>query len=227
MTTREQLAKKIDHTNLKAFASDADMKKLCDEAVKYGFAMVAINSGQSKRCSQYLKGTGIHTGAAIGFPLGQQSIESKVYETEDAIKNGADEIDYVINITELKEKNYGYVEDEMRRIVDVCHKHGVISKVIFENCYLTDEEKIKMCEIAKKVKPDFIKTSTGFGTSGATLEDVRLMKQHVGDEVKVKAAGGIRTLDDALAYVEAGVSRIGTSAGVRIINEYDERAVSK
>ncbi|MBQ9036341.1 MAG: deoxyribose-phosphate aldolase [Erysipelotrichaceae bacterium] len=227
MITREQLAKMIDHTNLKAFASDADMKKLCDEAVEYGFAMVAINSGQSGRCSQYLKGTGIHTGAAIGFPLGQQSIETKVFETEDAIKNGADEIDYVINITELKEKNYGYVEDEMRRIVEVCHKHGVISKVIFENCYLTDEEKIKMCEIAKKVKPDFIKTSTGFGTSGATLEDVRLMKQHVGDEVKVKAAGGIRTLDDALAYVEAGVGRIGTSAGVRIINEYDERAVSK
>lgn len=223
MITRNELAKMIDHTNLKAFASDADMRKLCDEAVEYGFAMVAINSGQSKRCSEYLKGTEIHTGAAIGFPLGQQSIETKVFETEDAIKNGANEIDYVINITELKEKNYDYVEEEMRRIVEACHSKNIICKVIFENCYLSEDEKIKMCEIAKKVKPDYIKTSTGFGTSGASLEDVKLMRQHVGDEVKVKAAGGIKTLDDALAYVEAGVSRIGTSAGVKIIKEFDER----
>lgn len=223
MISRKELAAMIDHTNLKAYASDADMKKLCDEAVEYGFAMVAVNSGQSARCSEYLKGTGIHTGAAIGFPLGQQSIETKVFETEDAIRNGADEIDYVINITELKEKNYEYVEEEMRRIVDACHGKNIICKVIFENCYLSEDEKIKMCEIARKVKPDFIKTSTGFGTSGASLEDVRLMKKYVGDEVKVKAAGGIRSLDDALAYVEAGASRIGTSAGVKIMKEFEER----
>jgi deoxyribose-phosphate aldolase len=223
MITEEQLAGMIDHTNLKAFATDADMKKLCDEAVRYGFAMVAINSGQSRRCSEYLRGTNIHTGAAIGFPLGQQSIETKVFETEDAIRNGANEIDYVINITELKEKNYGYVEEEMRRIVETCHRCDITCKVIFENCYLTDEEKLKMCEIALKVGPEYIKTSTGFGTSGATLEDVRLMKKAVGDMIKVKAAGGIRTLDDALAYVEAGAERIGTSAGVRIIEEYRTR----
>ena len=223
MITEKQLAGMIDHTNLKAFATDADMKKLCDEAVRYGFAMVAINSGQSRRCSEYLRGTNIHTGAAIGFPLGQQSIETKVFETEDAIRNGANEIDYVINITELKEKNYEYVEEEMRRIVETCHRCDITCKVIFENCYLTDEEKLKMCEIALKVGPDYIKTSTGFGTSGATLEDVRLMKKAVGDKIKVKAAGGIRTLDDALAYVEAGAERIGTSAGVKIIEEYRTR----
>ena len=223
MITEKQLAGMIDHTNLKAFATDADMKKLCDEAVRYGFAMVAINSGQSRRCSEYLRGTNIHTGAAIGFPLGQQSIETKVFETEDAIRNGANEIDYVINITELKEKNYKYVEEEMRRIVETCHRCDITCKVIFENCYLTDEEKLKMCEIALKVGPDYIKTSTGFGTSGATLEDVRLMKKAVGDKIKVKAAGGIRTLDDDLAYVEAGAERIGTSAGVKIIEEYRTR----
>ena len=216
MITEKQLAGMIDHTNLKAFATDADMKKLCDEAVRYGFAMVAINSGQSRRCSEYLRGTNIHTGAAIGFPLGQQSIETKVFETEDAIRNGANEIDYVINITELKEKNYEYVEEEMRRIVETCHRCDITCKVIFENCYLTDEEKLKMCE-------NYIKTSTGFGTSGATLEDVRLMKKAVGDKIKVKAAGGIRTLDDALAYIEAGAERIGTSAGVKIIEEYRTR----
>ena len=219
MISLDKLASMIDHTNLKAYATDADMKKLCDEAIRYGFAMVAVNSGQSKRCSDYLKGTGIHTGAAIGFPLGQQSIATKTFETEDAIRNGADEIDYVVNLIELKERNLSYVEEEMRSIVSLCRDHGIISKVIFENCYLTDEEKDLLCQIALKVGPDFIKTSTGFGTSGATLEDVKRMKRIVGDQIKVKAAGGIRTLEDALTYVEAGVSRIGTSAGVQIIEE--------
>ncbi len=225
MISIDKLASMIDHTNLKAYATDADMKKLCDEAIRYGFAMVAVNSGQSRRCSEYLKGTGIHTGAAIGFPLGQQSIAVKTFETEDAIRNGADEIDYVVNLTELKERNLSYVEEEMRSIVFLCRDHGIISKVIFENCYLTDEEKDLLCQIALKVGPDFIKTSTGFGTSGATLEDVKRMKQIVGDKIKVKAAGGIRTLEDALAYVEAGVSRIGTSAGVQIIEELRSKTV--
>ncbi|MBR4462761.1 MAG: deoxyribose-phosphate aldolase [Erysipelotrichaceae bacterium] len=223
MISIKELASMIDHTNLKAYATDADMKKLCDEAVRYGFAMVAVNSGQSKRCSDYLKGTGIHTGAAIGFPLGQQSIASKVFETQDAIQNGANEIDYVINITELKERNLQYIEEEMRSIVSVCKDSSIISKVIFENCYLTEEEKKLLCEIALKVGPDYIKTSTGFGTSGATLEDVKLMKNIVGDRIKVKAAGGIRTLDDCLAYIDAGASRIGTSASVSIIEELRNR----
>jgi deoxyribose-phosphate aldolase len=197
------------------------MKKLCDEAVRYGSAMVAINSGQSRRCSEYLRGTGVHTGAAIGFPLGQQSIEAKVFETEDAIRNGANEIDYVINITELKERNYEYVEEEMRRIVETCHRCDITCKVIFENCYLTDEEKLKMCEIALKVRPDYIKTSTGFGTSGATLEDVRLMKKAVGDMIKVKAAGGIASLQDAEDFINLGADRLGTSRVVKIIKNTD------
>lgn len=220
--TKEELARMIDHTNLKAYVTSGDMKKLCDEALKYHFAMVAINSVQVKRCSEYLKQTDVHVGAAIGFPLGQQTIETKAFETEDAIKNGANEIDYVINITELKEKNYEYIKKEMKTIIDICHKYNVISKVIFEICYLTDEEIVKMSEIAREVKPDFIKTSTGFGSSGATLDAVRLMKKTVGETVKVKAAGGIRTLGDALAFVAAGAERIGTSKGVEIIESFDK-----
>ena len=141
---------------------------------------------------------------------------------KDAIEKGADEIDYVINVAEVKNNNYEYIKEEMEQIVAVCRKAGVISKVIFENCYLTDEEKTKVAEIAKEVKPDFIKTSTGFGTGGAAVEDVRLMKSVVGDTVKVKAAGGIRDLKTALDMIEAGAERLGTSAGVEIIKEMQE-----
>lgn len=220
--TKTQLAKMIDHTNLKAYADEAAMKKLCAEAAKYGFAMVAINGAQVERCAALLKDTDVHVGAAIGFPLGQMTIESKVFEAQDAIEKGADEIDYVINVAELKNGNLEFIEREMQAIVDVCRNAGKISKVIFENCYLTDEEKTKVAEIAKKVKPDFVKTSTGFGTGGATVEDVRLMKLVVGDEVKVKAAGGIRDLETALAMVEAGAERLGTSAGVEIVEAFGE-----
>lgn len=218
--TKTQLASMIDHTNLKAFADEEAMKKLCDEAAANHFAMVAINGAQVERCAALLKGTGVHVGAAIGFPLGQMTIASKVFEAQDAIDKGADEIDYVINVAELKNGNLDFIEKEMQAIVDVCRKAGKISKVIFENCYLTDEEKTKVAEIARKVKPDFVKTSTGFGTGGATAEDVRLMKSVVGDEVKVKAAGGIRDLKTALAMVEAGAERLGTSAGVEIVEAF-------
>ena len=219
MTDRE-LAGMLDQTLLKAYASADDMEKFCKTADEYGFAMVAINSVQTARCKKILKDSVVHVGAAIGFPLGQQTIEVKAYETAEAIEQGADEIDYVINIGELKNKNYEYLEDEMRTIVDLCRENCVISKVIFENCYLTDDEKRKMCEIALKVGPDFVKTSTGFGTGGATLEDVRLRKECVGDEIGVKAAGGIRNLETALAFIKAGATRIGTSAGVEIVEEY-------
>ncbi len=174
-------------------------------------------------CSELLKGTGVHVGAAIGFPLGQTTIENKVHETKQAIEQGADEIDYVINLGRLKDKDYDYLEREMKEIVSACKEKGILSKVIFENCYLTEDEKKKMCEIALRVKPDFIKTSTGFGTGGATLEDVKLMKSIVKDEVKVKAAGGIRDLETFLAMVEAGAERIGTSAGIEIINEFEAK----
>ena len=220
MITVEQLANMVDHTNLKAFADDAAFTKLCDEARKYNFKMVAINPAQTVRCKEKLKDSLVHVGAAIGFPLGQTTLECKIFETKDAIKKGADEIDYVINVAELKNKNYDYIKKEMEEIVKICKEAGKISKVIFEICYLTDDEKVKVAEIAKEVKPDFIKTSTGFGTGGATVEDVKLMKSVVGDEVKVKAAGGIRDLKTALAMIEAGAERLGTSAGVAIVEEY-------
>lgn len=223
MVTVEQLANMIDHTNLKAFADDAAFEKLCDEAKKYNFKMVAINPAQTVRCKKKLEGSPVHVGAAIGFPLGQTTLECKIFETKDAIEKGADEIDYVINVAELKNKNYDYIKKEMEKIVKICREAGKTSKVIFENCYLTDDEKRKVAEIAKEVKPDFIKTSTGFGTGGATVEDVKLMKSVVGDEVKVKAAGGIRDLKTALAMIEAGAERLGTSAGVAIVEEYNNQ----
>ena len=223
MVTVEQLANMIDHTNLKAFADDAAFEKLCDEAKKYNFKMVAINPAQTVRCKKKLEGSPVHVGAAIGFPLGKTTLECKIFETKDAIEKGADEIDYVINVAELKNKNYDYIKKEMEEIVKICREAGKTSKVIFENCYLTDDEKRKVAEIAKEVKPDFIKTSTGFGTGGATVEDVKLMKSVVGDEVKVKAAGGIRDLKTALAMIEAGAERLGTSAGVAIVEEYNNQ----
>ncbi len=221
--TIDDFAQMIDHTNLHADANADDMKKLCEEAKKYHFKMVAINQVQSKLCGEYLADTDIHVGAAISFPLGQTTIESKVFDTENAISIGATEIDYVVNLTEVKNKNWSYIKEEMEKIVEVCRKHKVISKVIFENCYLEKEEIIKLSEIAKEVKPDFIKTSTGFGTGGATLEDVKLMKEHVGDEVKVKAAGGIRNADTFLEMIRCGAERIGTSAGISIIEELKDK----
>ncbi len=218
--TPDDLAKMIDHTLLKAYVIREDIKELCDTAMKYHFKSVAINGAQVPFCSEYLKDSGILCDATAGFPLGQSTVETKVFEAVDAIEKGADEVDYVVNIVELKSGNLAYVEDEMRRIADACHENGAVCKVIFENCYLTDDEKRALCEIALKARPDFIKTSTGFGTGGATLEDVRLMKACVGDEIKIKAAGGIRTAKDALAMIEAGADRIGTSNGAQIIEEF-------
>ena len=221
--TLDDLARLVDHTNLHADATRADMEKLCDEARRYHFRMVAINSVQSRLCAELLAGTDVHVGAAIGFPLGQTSIATKVFETRDAIENGANEIDYVVNLTEVKAGNWGYVRDEMDDIVSVCNETAVPSKVIFENCLLTQDEKIALCEIASEVLPTFVKTSTGFSTGGATVEDVRLMREHVDARVKVKAAGGIRTADDFLAMVAAGAERIGCSAGVPIMEELRSR----
>ena len=217
--TPAQLAAYFDHTQLRAYAQYSDFEKVCREAKDYGFAMVAINPAPVALCKKLLAGTSVHVGAAIGFPLGQNTIQTKMFETSDAIANGADEIDYVIDITQLKEKNFGYVQQEMAGIVGLCRSAGVLSKVIFENCYLTEEEKKSLCAIAKEVKPDYIKTSTGFGTGGATFEDVALMKKMVGDEVKIKAAGGIRNLETALHMIDLGVSRIGSTASVAIVEE--------
>ncbi len=227
--TLDDLARLVDHTNLHPDATEADMAKLCDEAKAYHFKMVAINSGQSTRCAKLLAGTDIHVGAAIGFPLGQTSIACKVFETKDAIANGATEIDYVVNLTEVKDANWDYVKDEMTQIVEVCREASkgreeeIPSKVIFENCLLTDEEKVKLAQIAAEVGPTFIKTSTGFSTGGATVEDVKLMKANCGDKVQVKAAGGIRNADTFLDMVRAGATRIGCSAGIPIIDELRRR----
>lgn len=227
--TLDDLARLVDHTNLHADATEADMAKLCDEAKAYHFKMVAINQVQSKFCSEYLAGTDIHTGAAIAFPLGQTSIAAKVNETKDAIANGANEIDYVVNLTQVKAGNWDYVEDEMTQIVAACQETReatglpIPCKVILETCLLTDEEKVKICEIATRVKPTFVKTSTGCSTGGATVEDVKLMKATVGDAVQVKASGGIRDADTFLDMVRAGATRIGCSAGIPIINEIRRR----
>ena len=220
--TLKELRRFIDHTNLHADASREDMKKLCQEAMDYNFKMVAINSVQSKACAEFLKDSDVHVGAAIGFPLGQITIATKVFETEDAIKNGADEIDYVINLTEVVDGNFDYIKDEMEQIVKICRDNNVISKVIFENCYLNKDQIRKLAEISKEVKPDFIKTSTGFGPSGATVEDVKLMKDVVGDAVKVKAAGGIRDVDTFIAMIKNGAERIGTSSGIKISEELEK-----
>lgn len=220
--TKEQLAGMIDHTFLKAFATEEDFRKLCKEAEENGFAMVAINSAPVKFCKSLLAGTKVHVGAAISFPLGQTTIETKAFETEKAIEDGADEIDYVLNIGELKMGHDAYIRKEMETIVGICRKHQVLSKVIFENCYLTKEEIKRAALIAKEVKPDFIKTSTGFGTSGAAVEDVRLMKETVGNEVKVKAAGGIRDWETCRQMIEAGAERIGTSNSIKICEEFEK-----
>lgn len=223
MLTKHEIARMIDHTILKADARKEDFDKIINECKENHFKMIAINSYPVAYCKERLQGTDTHVGAAIAFPLGQMTIEAKLSECLDAIQMGCDEIDYVINISELKNGNDAYIEEEMRRMVALCREHQVIIKVIFENCYLTQTEKIKLCEIALKVKPDFIKTSTGFGTSGATVEDVKLMKSIVKEVVEVKAAGGIRDLDTLLLMVEAGASRIGTSSGVKILAERDKK----
>ena len=222
--TPAELAAYFDHTQLRAYAQRKDFEKLCAEAREYGFAMVAINPAPVSLCKDLLAGTSVHVGRSDWFsPWGRVRPRSRNTRAVDAIANGADEIDYVINITQLKEKNYDFIEHEMAGIVEECRSAGAISKVIFENCYLTEEEKRALCSIAREVRPDFIKTSTGFGTGGATFEDVALMKKCVGDEVKIKAAGGIRTLDTALRMIELGVSRIGSTASVSIVEELKHR----
>ena len=219
MITIKEVAKMVDHTNLKAFATRDDFQKLCDEAKVYGFKSVAINTYPVKMCREMLEDSDVLTGAAIGFPLGQMTIETKVAEASNAVKDGCQEFDYVLNVGKVKEHDYTYIEDEMTQMVAVARKANICAKVIFETCYLTDEEIIEVAKIASKVKPDFVKTSTGFGTAGAKVEHVKLMKQYAGNDVQVKAAGGIRSWEDAKAMIEAGATRLGTSAGIKIIED--------
>ena len=214
-----EILSKVDHTLLAQTATWAEIKAICDDGMKYHTASVCIPASYVKQAKDYV-GDKLPICTVIGFPNGYDTTKAKCLEALDAVQNGADEIDYVVNLTRLKEKDYTFIEKEMEGIVETCRARGAISKVIFENCYLTQEEKIALCDIARSIRPDFVKTSTGFGTGGATEEDVRLMVERTRGEVKVKAAGGIRTLDAALRMIDLGVSRIGSTASVKIMEEF-------
>jgi len=213
------LAGMIDHTFLKAFGAEADIRRLCEEALEYRFAAVMVNPAEVERCAQLLRHSGIAVGTTIGFPLGQNTAAVKEYEMRDAVRRGARELDMVINIRALQAGDVETVRKEMDRLASVCREAQCVSKVILETCYLGDREKRAACALAQNAGIDFVKTSTGFGTGGATVADVRLMRAAVGPKMGVKASGGIRDLDAALDMIEAGASRLGTSSGVAIVTE--------
>ncbi len=223
MISKAQLAGMIDHTLLRADAREHDIVRLCEEAVKYRFAAVCVNPYFIRLASKMLMGTDQKKCTVIGFPLGATLTKAKVSEAVKALELGADEIDMVICIPALKDRNIVYLEKDIAKVVKALDGAAVL-KVIIEACYLTDEEKIIACEISKKAGADFVKTSTGFGSGGARTEDVKLMRMVVGKEMGVKASGGIRTLDTALEMIDAGASRLGTSSGIKILTEYDERS---
>ena len=209
------LNKYIDHTILKATASSSDVQKLCEEAIEHEFYSVCVNGCYVADAKHLLQGTDVKVAAVVGFPLGAMTTAAKVFEAKDAVENGASEIDMVINVAKLKDGEFEFVENEIRQIKEAIGDN--VLKVIIETCLLTDKEKIKACQAAVAAGADFVKTSTGFSTAGARLDDVRLMRQTVGPDVGVKAAGGTRSLEDAQAFIEAGATRIGTSAGVTIM----------
>ena len=220
--TSEELAKSIEYTLLKPTATTGMIEQLCAEARQYYFACVAVNLCWVPLCAKLLKGSGVAVCTGIGFPLGTTATKIKVAETKLAIEQGASEIDMVINIGKAKEGDWKFVEDELAEVALVA-KPAATMKVILETCYLTDIEKIKICESALACGADFVKTSTGFGTAGAKVEDIELMSRVVGSRMKVKAAGGIKTLDDALAMLGAGAVRLGTSSGITIMEDFYRR----
>lgn len=205
---------KVDHTLLSQTAAYDEIKALCDDAIKYNTASICIPPSYVKKVKEYV-GNKIKICTVIGFPNGYNTTESKVFETEDAIKNGADEIDMVINMGKLKDKEYDIIENEIKAIKAACNDK--ILKVIIETCMLTDEEKVKMCQIVTSANADYIKTSTGFGGAGATFEDIKLFKKYVGKNVKIKAAGGISSITEAEKFIELGADRLGTSKIVKIV----------
>ena len=210
----QELFQYVDHTQLKAFATWEDIQKLCDEAVEYQTASVCVPPSYIKRIADTY-GEKINICTVVGFPLGYSTTDAKVQEVKNAIADGATEIDMVVNISDVKNGNYDKVEAEIRALREATGNN--ILKVIIETCYLTEEEKIAMCKAVTNAKADYIKTSTGFGTAGAALEDVILMKNNIGENVKIKAAGGIRTKEDMEAFIKAGCSRLGTSSAVDIL----------
>lgn len=212
----KEILSKVDHTLLKQCATWEDIKAICDDGIKYGTASVCIPASFVKRAKEYVSDR-VEICTVIGFPNGYSTTEVKVFETKDALANGADEIDMVINIGDLKDKNYEAVLEEIREIKSACGDKTL--KVIVETCMLTKEEKIKMCQLVTEAKADFIKTSTGFGGEGATFEDIKLFAENVGSDVKIKAAGGISSIDDAEKFIELGADRLGTSRIVKIAKE--------
>jgi len=207
--------KLIDHTILKATATTKDIEKLCEEAITYDFFSVCVNPTFVRLAKEKLKDSEVYVCTVVGFPLGANTIEMKQAETMDAVNNGADEIDMVINIGKAKEHDYDYILEEITAVVNAASRRLV--KVIIETCYLTDEEKIEVCKMASLSGAQFVKTSTGFGTNGATVEDVRLMRDNILPEMSVKASGGVKTKEQLEKMVAAGASRIGTSSGKDLI----------
>ncbi|MCZ6776909.1 MAG: deoxyribose-phosphate aldolase [Ignavibacteria bacterium] len=208
----------IDHTLLKPEATTNDVEKLCSEAKKYGFASVCVNPSYVPLCAKLLKGIAVKVCTVIGFPLGAASTASKTFETEQAIREGAQEVDMVMNIGMLKSGEYEYVENDIFAVISTAKRYQSLSKVIIETGLLTDEEKVKACILAKRAGADFVKTSTGFGKGGATVGDVALMRRVVGSAMGVKASGGVRSREEALAMVASGADRIGASASVKIVS---------
>lgn len=218
--TNEEILSHVDHTLLKPTATWEQIKKICDDSITYKTASVCIPQTYIKKIKDtYREKVNICT--VVGFPLGYNSTASKVKEVEQALEDGANEIDMVINICDVKNGDYAKVESEIKSLKNVCGKH--ILKVIVETCYLTDEEKIKMCEVVTRAKADYIKTSTGFGTGGATFSDIELFKKHIGPDVKMKAAGGIKTIDDLKKFLELGCDRLGTSRAINIIKGIESK----
>ena len=215
----KDILSKCDHTLLSQTATWEEIKAICDDGIKYKTASVCIPPSFVKRAKNYV-GDKLVICTVIGFPNGYNTTETKVFETVDAIKNGADEIDIVINIGELKAKNYEFVEDEIKKIKSACGDK--ILKVIVETCLLTDEEKIKTCELVTNAGADFIKTSTGFSKAGATFDDIGLFSKHIGKNVKMKAAGGISSIEDAERFIDLGASRLGTSRIVKIVKSQEK-----
>ena len=209
----------IDHTLLKPESTEEQIDKLLDEAKEYNFFSVCVNPVWVKKCAESLKDSDVKVCTVIGFPLGANTKETKAFETKNALVNGADEIDMVINIGLLKSKKFDAVKEEIEELAKICHNEGAILKVILENCLLTKEEIVKACELSDEAGADFVKTSTGFSTSGADSSDVALMKKSVSDRVKVKASGGIRDYKKSLEMIENGADRLGVSAGVNIYKE--------
>lgn len=218
--TKEELARMIDQSLLRPNATEDDIVRFCNEAKRYRFGAIAVNPAYLELAAELLRGSGIRLVASVAFPLGASTLDVKTFEIEDAIKRGADEVDMVLNIGAIKSGKYEITREEMKALVAAAQ--GKTTKVILETCFLSKEEIIQTCLLAKEAGVDFVKTSTGFGPSGATEDVVRLMRQTVGSDVGVKAAGGIKTFEDALRMIEAGANRIGTSSGVTILAGYRE-----